>query len=345
MPYILDPTNSSDQPDRMRRRLLSLTVMAALACLPRRAWAQEEPGRFGRTLGFVRNWWDRAMREPDEGDEEARDTARFVSPVRPTPRSWSDGGITVTWIGHSTFLINLEGTTILTDPVFSDKIGVSILGLTTIGLRRFVPPALTIAELPPLDLILLSHAHMDHYDIPSLRRLPREVPTILARDTTEFMDDLGYTALREMDWGQTAEVKGVRIEAVPVKHWGRRYPWDRDRGYNGFLLTKGKRSILFGGDTAYTERLPAATNGRPLDLAILPIGGYNPYIANHASPEQAWDLFHEMRARYLIPMHWRTLRMSRERPFEPYERLTTAVNGSARRIALHTIGETWRLPG
>jgi L-ascorbate metabolism protein UlaG (beta-lactamase superfamily) len=319
--------------------------MAALACLPRRAWAQEEPGGVARTLRFVRNWWDRAIREPDEGDEEARDAARFVSAVRPTPRSWPDGGITVTWIGHSTFLINLEGTTILTDPVFSDKVGVSLLGLTTIGLRRFVPPALTIAELPPLDLILVSHAHMDHYDIPSLRKLPRDVPTILARDTREFMDGLGYTALREMDWGQTAEVEGVRIEAVPVKHWGRRYPWDRDRGYNGFLLTKGKHSILFGGDTAYTERLPAATNGRRLDLAILPIGGYNPYIANHASPEQAWDLFHEMRARYLIPMHWRTLRISRERPFEPYERLTTAGNGSARCIALHTIGETWSLPG
>jgi L-ascorbate metabolism protein UlaG (beta-lactamase superfamily) len=293
----------------------------------------------------IRNWWDRLTREPDEGDEEAKDTVRFVSPVRPTPRAWSDGGITVTWIGHSTFLINLEGTTILIDPVFSDKIGISLLGLTTVGLRRFVPPALKIAELPPLDLILVSHAHMDHYDIPSLRKLPRGAPTILARDTTEFMEDLGYAQLQELDWGQTAAVAGVRIEAVPAKHWGRRYPWDRDRGYNGLLLTKGKHSVLFGGDTAYTERLPAATNGRPLDVAILPIGGYNPYIANHASPEQAWDLFHEMRARYLIPMHWRTFRMSHERPFEPYERLTTAQNSSARRIALHNIGETWSLPG
>jgi len=185
---------------------------------------------------------------------------------------------------------------------------------------------------------------MDHYDIPSLRKLPHGVPTILARDTTEFMEHLGYTQLQELDWGQTLEVKGVRIEAVPVKHWGRRYPWDRDRGYNGLLLTKEKRSILFGGDTAYTERLPAATNGRPLDVAILPIGGYDPYIANHASPEQAWDLFHEMRARYLIPMHWRTFRMSHERPLEPYERLATAVNGSAPHVALHTVGETWSLP-
>ncbi len=205
--------------------------------------------------------------------------------------------------------------------------------------------AVTIQELPPLDLILLSHAHMDHYDIPSLRRLPRKVPIILARDTTEFMDGLGFTRTQELDWGQTAEVGGVRIEAVPAKHWGRRYPWDRDRGYNGFLLTKHKRSILFGGDTAYTERLPAAMHGRALEVAMLPIGGYNPYIANHANPEQAWDLWREMRARYLIPMHWRTFRMSHERPFEPYERLSTAVNGSTRRIALHTIGETWRLPG
>jgi len=347
MRYVLNPETPSDRPDRMRRRLLSLAVMAAaLACLPRRVWGQEaDPGRFERTMRSIRNWWDRLTREPDEGDEEAKDTVRFVSPVRPTPRAWSDGGITVTWIGHSTFLINLEGTTILADPVFSDKVGVSLLGLTTVGIRRFVPPALKIAELPPLDLILVSHAHMDHYDIPSLRKLPRGVPTILARDTTEFMGDLGYTQLQELDWGQTAAVAGVRIEAVPAKHWGRRYPWDRDRGYNGLLLTKGKRSVLFGGDTAYTERLPAATNGRPLDVAILPIGGYNPYIANHASPEQAWDLFHEMRARYLIPMHWRTFRMSHERPFEPYERLTTAQNSSARRIALHNIGETWSLPG
>ncbi len=346
MRYVLDPERFSDRPDRMRRRLLALTVLAALAAWPRRIWAQDaDPGKFQRTLRSIRIWWNHVTREPDAGDEEAKDTVRFVSPVRPAPRSWSPGGITLSWIGHATFLINLEGTTILTDPVFSDTIGVSLLGLTTLGLRRFVPPALTIAELPPLDLILISHAHMDHYDIPSLRKLPRGVPIILARDTTEFMQDLGYAQIQELDWGQTAEVDGVRIEAVPVKHWGRRYPWDRDRGYNGLLLTKGRRSILFGGDTAYTARLPAATAGRPLDVAILPIGGYNPYIANHASPEQAWGLYHEMRARYLIPMHWRTFRMSHERPFEPYERLVAAQNGSARRIALHAIGETWHLPG
>ncbi len=344
----IDPagSSSSTRPDRARRRLLALAVMAgAMACLPSRAWAQgADPDKFARTMRSLRIWWERATRKPDEADEEAKDTVRFVSPDRPTPHVWSDGGLTITWIGHATFLISLEGTTILTDPVFSEKVGINLLGLTTVGLRRFVPPALSIRDLPPIDLILVSHVHMDHYDIPSLRKLPRGVPTILARDTTEFVDGIGFSQLQELDWGQTAEVEGVRIEAVPVKHWGRRYPWDRDRGYNGLLLTKHKCSVLFGGDTAYTERLPASLRGRPLDVAILPIGGYNPYIANHASPEQAWDLYHEMRARYLIPMHWRTFRVSREGPFEPYERLATAVNGSASRIALHSVGETWSLP-
>jgi L-ascorbate metabolism protein UlaG (beta-lactamase superfamily) len=140
-------------------------------------------------------------------------------------------------------------------------------------------------------------------------------------------------------------VDGVRIEAIPVKHWGRRYPWDHDRGYNGLLLTKHKRSVLFGGDTAYTEQVTLTLKERRPDVVMFPIGGYDPYISNHASPEQAWDMFHEVNARYLVPMHWRTFRMSHERPFEPYERLTAAINGAAPKIALHEIGQTWSLPG
>jgi len=298
---------------------------------------------FERTMRSVKIWWNRLGQEPDEGDIEARDPAKFVSATPPDPRSWSDGGVTLTWIGHSTFLINLEGTTILTDPVFSAKVGVRFL-LATIGPSRFVPPALRPADLPRLDLILVSHAHMDHYDLPSLKALAGDVPTIMARDTSEFVDGFGFSRLQEIDWGQTAEVDGVRIEAVPVKHWGRRYPWDHDRGYNGLLLSKHKRSVLFAGDTAYSAEMVAALRGRRPDVVMLPIGGYDPYIQSHASPEHAWDMFHEVQARYLVPMHWRTFRLSQERPFEPHERLLAAGNGAASRIALHTIGETWSLP-
>ncbi|HEX7550074.1 MAG TPA: MBL fold metallo-hydrolase, partial [Candidatus Methylomirabilis sp.] len=137
----------------MRRRMLALAALsAAAACLPRWAWAQSgDMSAFGRTLRSLRIWWNNLTREPDEGDLEASSSVRFVAPAPPNPRTWSNGGITLTWIGHSSFLINLEGTTILTDPVFSEKVGVSVLGLGTLGLRRFVPPALQMADLPHLD--------------------------------------------------------------------------------------------------------------------------------------------------------------------------------------------------
>jgi len=343
----LDPQPTDKQIDRTRRRLLLMALGAAtLAAVPRAVWAQTgDPESFSRTMRSLRNWWENLTREPDEGDEEAKDITRFVFPERPDPARWESGGITLTWIGHATFLINLEGTTILTDPSFNDRVGIGLLGLTTVGPKRLVAPALRMADLPKIDLVLVSHAHHDHFDVPSLRRLPKDVPVVLARDTTEFAWGLDLRHMQELDWHQTAEVGGVRIEALPVKHWGRRYPWDKDRGYNGLLLTKNGRSVLFGGDTAYTDRLPVAVGERSIDVALLPIGAYNPYIQNHADPEQAWDLANRMGARYLVPMHWRTFRLSRERPFEPFERLAAAAGGSPDRIALHSVGETWRLPG
>ncbi len=333
-------------PDRRRRLLLGLAALAgAASVVPRSAWAQTgDISNFDRTVRSIRTWWNRLNSEPDEGDREAADHARYVAASRPTPGSWSDADISLAWIGHSTFLINFAGTIVLTDPVFSEKVGISLLGLGTIGLRRFVPPALTFDEIPRPDLVLVSHAHMDHYDIPSLKRLSRDVPIIMARDTAEFVNGVRFSQLTEMDWGETAEVGGVRIQATPARHWGRRYPWDRDRGYNGFVLTKHGRTVLFGGDTAYTDRLASALRGKAPDVALLPIGGYNPYIYSHASPEQAWTIFHEVGARYFVPMHWRTFRLSHERPFEPYERLSTAVNGSRQNIALHAVGDTWTLP-
>ncbi len=333
-------------PDRRRRLLIGLAALAGVSSvIPRSAWAQSsDVSNFERTLRSIRIWWSRLNSEPDEGDREALDVTRYVATAAPRPMAWSDGDISMAWIGHSTFLINFAGTVILTDPVFSEKVGISLLGMGTIGLRRFVPPALTFDEIPRPDLVLVSHAHMDHYDIPTLKRLPRDMPIIMANDTGEFVKGAGFTQLTELAWGETAEAGGVHVEATPARHWGRRYPWDRDRGYNGYLLSKHGRTILFGGDTAYTERLASALRGRSPEIALLPIGGYNPYIYSHASPEQAWTMFHELGARYFVPMHWRTFRLSHERPFEPYERLSTAVNGSRQKIAIRAIGDTWTLP-
>ncbi|MFQ5847561.1 MAG: MBL fold metallo-hydrolase [Candidatus Methylomirabilales bacterium] len=269
---------------------------------------------------------------------------RYIWPERPDPVRWPDGGLTVAWIGHATFLVRLDGLTILTDPAFFNRVGLRPLGLLTLGPRRLSPPALSLYHLPPIDLVLLSHAHMDHTDRPSLQRLPSKPPVILAADTTEFVADLGFGELQELGWGETAEVDGVRIEALRPKHYGRRYPWDRNRGYNSYLLSTQGINLLFAGDTARTDRLVRGLNGRRVDVAMLPIGAYNPWIKSHATPEQTWRMFREIGARYLIPMHWRTFQLSNEPVFEPIERLKRAAGPAASQIVIDSIGQTWSLP-
>ena len=288
-------------------------------------------GRLGRVLS-------RPELPPNVAD-------RYVWPEPPDPSRWPANGLSVAWIGHATFLLRLNGTTILTDPAFSNRVGLRPLGLMTVGPERLTPPALGLEELPPLDLVLLSHAHMDHLDRPSLKRLPTKSPVVLAFDTREFVEDLGVGQLQELNWQETAEVGGVRIEALSVNHYGRRYPWDRDRGYNGYLLSKEGVTVLFAGDTAYTDRITRALRGRRVDVALFGIGAYNPWIRNHTNPEQTWRMFQDIGARYLIPMHWRTFSLSDEPILEPIERLKKAAGASVARIPLDSIGQTWSLPG
>ncbi len=285
---------------------------------------------------------NRMLSAPDLPPEAA---GRYVWPKRPNPAEWSSAGLTVSWIGHATFLLRLNGSTILTDPAFSSRVGLRPLGLFTLGPRRIIPPALTLQDLPELDLVLLSHAHMDHTDRPSLHRLPSRPPVILAYDTSEFVDDLGFDQREELHWEETAGVDGLRVEALQVNHYGRRYPWDRNRGYNAYLVSKEGLTVLFAGDSAYTDLIARALQGRRVDVAILGIGAYNPWIRNHANPEQAWRMFQDTGARYLIPMHWRTFVVSDEPVFEPIERLKRAAGPAAGRIVLDSIGQTWSLPG
>ena len=311
-------------------------------------YPRSDPGRRRFLLGAVAavlaggcGRVHRVLAPPELPPEAA---TRHLWPERPDPHRWSSGGLTVAWVGHATFLLRLNGTTILTDPAFSDRIGLRPLGLLTLGPRRVSPPGLALHELPPLDCVLLSHAHMDHTDRPSLYRLPSKPPMIVASETSEFVADLGFDEWQELSWGETTGIDGVRIEALQPKHYGRRYPWDRNRGYNSYLLSKEGITVLFAGDTADTDRLTQALKGRRVDVAMLPIGAYNPWIQNHTTPEQAWRMSRDLGARYLIPMHWRTFQLSDEPIFEPIERLKRAAGRAAGRIALDSIGQTWTLP-
>jgi L-ascorbate metabolism protein UlaG (beta-lactamase superfamily) len=263
------------------------------------------------------------------------------APLKPDPQSWDDHTLTAGWLGHSTVLLNLHGTWILTDPALERRIGIG-RGLAKLGPRRLVQPALRVRDLPPLDLILLSHAHMDHTDLGTLRLLPADTPVVVQTGNRDLVRR--FNQVHELAWGQSLVVKGIEIEATEASHWGARMVTDRHRGYGGYLLRKNRSSVLFAGDTAYTDALTRYKHDGPIDLAILPIGAYDPWIANHASPEQAWLMFRRLSARYVLPVHHSTFRLSREPLDEPIQRFLAVAGEERWRIAVTRIGATWSLP-
>ena len=273
---------------------------------------------------------------------EERRVPLLAAPHRPEPATWDDERLTVAWLGHATVLINFYGTWLLTDPALRPRVGVRVGGLT-LGPRRLVRPALSAKELPALDAVLVSHAHMDHCDLGTLRRLPRRTRAVVQ----EGMGDLvrRFARVDELKWGEATEVAGARVEAVEVNHWGARRLTDSHRGYGGFLVEKGGRALVFGGDTAYTDAFARLRRrGTDVDLAVLPIGAYDPYINVHANPEQSWRMAREMGARYILPIHHSTFRLSREPADEPRRRILAAAGADRWRVALTEIGQTWVLP-
>lgn len=273
--------------------------------------------------------------------EERRVSIR-PAPHRPRPAEWPDDRLTIAWLGHATVLINFYGTWLLTDPALGRRVGVRVAGMT-LGPQRLVRPALTVRELPPLDAVLVSHAHMDHCDLPSLRRLPRRTPVVVQRGNRDLVHRFAH--VDELAWGERVEIGGAHIEAIETLHWGARKLTDTHRGYGGFLIEKNNQAIVFAGDTAYTRAFAKYRNRHArIVLGIVPIGAYDPYIRVHANPEQAWTMAREMDAEYVLPVHHSTFRLSREPVGEPIARFRLAARNETWRIAASEIGETWALP-
>jgi L-ascorbate metabolism protein UlaG (beta-lactamase superfamily) len=184
---------------------------------------------------------------------------------------------------------------------------------------------------------------MDHSDLGTLRRLPRNTHAVVQSGNRDLVRR--FRQVNELGWGESVEVNGATIEAIEVNHWGARALTDRHRSYGGFLITKNNRAVVFGGDTAYTRAFARlADRFSHIDLAILPIGAYDPYIHAHSNPEQAWQMRGEMNAQYILPMHHSTFRLSREPLNEPIDRLLAAAGDEAWRVSLTRPGETWVLP-
>ncbi len=260
------------------------------------------------------------------------------------PASWPDNSLTIATLGHAALLMNYFGTRIIADPSLFSRVGMSIDSVITIGPKRFVHPPLAPAELQQLDLILITHAHMDHLDIPSLKSLPKTAVVVACERCSKLIAPLGFKDVRELKWGETTSVKGLTIRAMGARHWGRRWPpFGDDYGFNSYVLEKNGRRMLLACDSAETG-LFASVATNPPEIAVFSIGAYDPWINNHANPEQVWAMFLQTGARYLVPVHWGTFRLSKEPMEEPLQRLIAAAGDERDRIVLRKIGGTWTLP-
>lgn len=247
------------------------------------------------------------------------------------------------WLGHTTVLLKVDGFTILTDPVFSTRIGLNF-GPMTVGIKRLVEIAAPLVDLPRIDLILLSHAHMDHFDLPSLRQLENaHSHVVTAERTSDLLRPRRYAQVHELRWNESVETGPAKVRAFEVAHWGARMRSDVYRGYNGYLVDVGRRHILFGGDTAYTRSFKELKSSKPVDLAIMPIGAYDPWIRVHCNPEQAWAMANDAGAEFVLPVHHQTFQLSREPRFEPMERLLGAAGSAPERVCVRQIGEEFHL--
>ena len=274
---------------------------------------------------------------------------RPIAPAfaKPEPSKWNGARLTVAWIGHATVLINFFGIKILTDPVLFPRIGIRLPGFT-IGPKRLIAPALEFYELPKIDILLLSHAHFDHLDLRTLHRFDPNTSVITASNTQDLLRWTRLRDITELHWHERKTLKttagDIDIIAFRVNHWGARKQRDVYRGYNGYLLERNGRRVLFAGDTALTNRFAELRKHGPIDLAIMSIGAYNPWIRNHCTPEQAIEMADAAGAQFIMPVHHQTFRLSFEPLREPIERFEAALKQTPECIALREIGETFVLP-
>jgi L-ascorbate metabolism protein UlaG (beta-lactamase superfamily) len=181
---------------------------------------------------------------------------------------------------------------------------------------------------------------MDHFDLPSLRSLEsQETRVVTAANTSDLLRTHRYRGVDELSWGESARFGDINITAFEVNHWGARMRSDTYRGFNGYLIETPRYRVIFGGDTAMTPAFRALRSSRRLDLAIMPIGAYNPWIHAHCTPEQALKMADAAGAELILPVHHQTFQLSSEPVDEPIERLVSALMNAPERLALREIGQ------
>jgi len=234
----------------------------------------------------------------------------------------ANGQMGVTFIGHASFFLQIGSENIAIDPNFARWLFV---------LKRLRQPGVKVRDLPPIDLVLITHAHFDHLHRPSLRALVHHTkqyrgsaPTIVVPEHVfDLVSDLGFRDVVELNWWNSYRHRNVTITHVPSRHWGARILRDAHRGYGGYVLRDGKHSVYHAGDTAYFSGFREIGMRLSPQVALLPIGAYNPpqFRNVHTSPGDATRAFLDLNSRWMVPMHYGTFRLSHEPMEEPLELL------------------------
>lgn len=275
-------------------------------------------------LRDVIRWKLRPRFDPPAADFQP--PPKLVAPSFDVIREADPARITITWIGHSTALVQIGGLNFLTDPIFGNCGPTSLLP----GLHRTQRPGLTFDELPPIDAVLLSHAHYDHLDRASLLRLGSAVPIFCPAGLGTLLRRWGFTCVIERSWGEWGEFGEARIVCVPAQHGAARTPFDRDKTlWCGWVLECRGRKVYFAGDTGYAPFFPElAARFAPVEVALIPIGAYRPewfMRPLHLNPAEAVKLHLDWNAHTSIAMHWGTFRLSDEPLGEPGAKLRDAL--------------------
>lgn len=255
-------------------------------------------------------------------------------------------GARLTWIGHASFLITIDGSPVLVDPHFSRYAG-ALYG-------RHAPPGLRWSDLPAIAGVLVTHNHYDHLDAPTMRRLRRGTPVFCPAGLGRWFRRRGFRHIREMGWWETASLGPLKVHFVPARHWSRRRVADTNRSWwGGFVLEGAGASVYHAGDTAAFDGFrEIGRRFAGLDAAVLPVGAYSPgwFMEHyHLNPEQAGEAFLETGARTFVPMHWGVFQLTDEPLREPAERIRVWWDRSGprdgRSIWVPTLGQTRSVEG
>ena len=246
------------------------------------------------------------------------------------PLSKINNGIHITFVNHSTFLIQADGINILTDPVWSERVS----PFSWIGPARMRPPGIKFEDLPKIDVVLISHNHYDHLDLPTMRRLhAQHNPVIMTPlGVKKFLDREKITSAKDMDWWTEITLnEDIRIQSVPAQHFSGRGMFDRDETlWCGYVMRTSSGNIYFAGDTGYNENTFKEIGARsgPVKVALIPIGAYKPkwfMSPIHTSPEEALKIHFDISAETSIGIHYGTFPLADDGQYDPVEDLLKAA--------------------